>query len=201
LVDKQVSCTIIKGDDILTDSYEIVGCTLHAGGDLKFKNDITIFCAYLPPDISAESFDVAMKSICTLWPSESVCIIVGDFNLPDIDWLSEHPRFNGSKSIALHDMFTDLACSQFISSPTRGNNVLDLLFCNDPMLISDVSVDVPFSNSDHAMIFFTIYSFGALSPAVVHDTNPEIIPVWEKADWNSLRQFFENIAWDESIFD
>ena len=156
MVDKNISCAILQGDATSAGSYEIVGCKLHAGGHLKLKNDITIICAYLPPDISAETFDVAMNAIRT---SESIGIVVGDFNLPDIDWLTEHPKFIGAKGIALHDMFTDLACSQFILSPTRGKNVLDLLFCNDPMLISDVSVNAPFSTSDHARYDILHYLF------------------------------------------
>ena len=101
----------------------------------KLNSDIVIMCAYLPPDISTDSFNFAMNDIRAMWPKDCVCIIVGDFNLPDIDWLAEHPNFIGIKNIALLDMFTDLACNQFITSPTRGRNVLDLLFCNDPMLI------------------------------------------------------------------
>lgn len=158
LVGKRIGCTIIQEDVFTASSFELVGCKLFTGGQFYLKNDIIIICVYLPPDISIDAFNDAMHAIRMIWPSDSVGIVVGDFNLPDIDWSTGNPKLVSAKS-TLMDMFTDLSCSQFIRTPTRGSNVLDLLFCNNPMLIFDVSVGVPFSTSDHAMIFFVIYSY------------------------------------------
>lgn len=49
---------------------------------------------------------------------------------------------------------------QLISEPTRGDNILDLVFSNHRSLISDISVQSPLGNSDHASISFDINASG-----------------------------------------
>jgi hypothetical protein len=44
--------------------------------------DITIFCVYLPPDIASDDFIQAMSDIRANWDSNSVGLIIGDFNEP-----------------------------------------------------------------------------------------------------------------------
>ena len=50
----------------------------------------------------------------------------------------------------------DYGFSQYASVPTRGNNVLDLVLCNDPYTFSCIDVIEPFSNSDHSMVEFSL---------------------------------------------
>jgi len=39
--------------------------------------------------------------------------------------------------------------TQGVSTPTRENNILDLVFANEPILLSSIRVSTPFSSSDH----------------------------------------------------
>ena len=65
-------------------------------------------------------------------------ILIGDFNLPGIKWPS------GISSSMLEnkflDTFSDLNMTQFIDKPTHElGNTLDLLLCNYPQIISDIT--------------------------------------------------------------
>jgi len=81
-------------------------------------------------------------------------VLLGDLYLPDIDWSTNcSPQDFKCKS------FLDLCCeygfTQLVLEPTRLNNILDLVLCNDNMLISDIVVDAPFGLSDHNSIKFS----------------------------------------------
>ena len=51
---------------------------------------------------------------------------------------------------------SDNGCVQLVNNPTRLNNFLDLVLTNDPLIVSSVMVDVPFSTSDHNSITLSI---------------------------------------------
>ena len=81
---------------------------------------------------------------------------IGDFNLPGIDW----ELFCAPQSIkeqSFINFIHDFGLCQLICEPTRGRNILDLLLVNDPLIISDVALDVPFCTSDHESFVFKIY--------------------------------------------
>ena len=71
--------------------------------------------------------------------------IIGDFNMPDVCWSDF--SFKGSHatfSNIMLDFVCDHGLSQCVFDPTRGNNVLDLVFTDDPLLVNDCIVDTPF---------------------------------------------------------
>ena len=55
-----------------------------------------------------------------------------------------------------------------MTKPTKKANIIDLVFCNDLTLISELSVNVPFCNSDHESIHFKIYLSNDMSKPVVN---------------------------------
>jgi len=82
-------------------------------------------------------------------------VIVGDFNLPKIDWDS----YTGP-SDTIHQMLFSFVVyfglTQLINFKTHETNILDLLICNDVNYISRLQSDVPFGTSDHATITFNM---------------------------------------------
>jgi len=40
--------------------------------------------------------------------------------------------------------------------PTKGDNMLDLVLCNDLYVVSCIDVIEPYSNSDHSMVEFNL---------------------------------------------
>ena len=146
---------------------------------------LSIICTYLPPNLSPEIFHESMLYLeldALLSQDDMLIVAVGDFNLPAIDWKCMIPS-QDAKSAEFFNLISTHGLYQFIQEPTRLNNILDLVLCNDSGLISDVEVIVPFGMSDHNAINFSI-------ELVLGDTEPPCaaIPIytWSKADWTNL---------------
>ena len=79
-------------------------------------------------------------------PESNYIVVIGGFNLPSIKWSSDQNipiNIGGSaeNEITFCDMVEDNFLQQFILSLTHiAGNMLDLLFCNTPDIIRDVSV-------------------------------------------------------------
>ena len=143
-------------------------------------------------------------------------VIFADMNCRSIDWINNISS-NFTECMFI-ECISEQGFQQFIDTPTRGDNILDILLCNDHLLISDVEVVEPFSTSDHASILCllntcenfdvknevinlnkhdeTIYN-GINNNNYVNDINCELKKCnWYKADWKRLENFFSYSDWD-----
>ena len=76
--------------------------------------------------------------------------------------------------------------------PTRLVNNLDLVLCNDRMLISDMAVDVPFGLSDHNSIVCSMVT----DPVIIApDARPSPVLNWSGADWSNFSNYCQSINW------
>ena len=82
-----------------------------------------------------------------------VCIM-GDFNCPDIDWnlFSSHTGISNN----FLSLCYEIPLYQFVSLPTRGNNILDLVLASSQDIIENVELHPPPGFSDHNMISFSL---------------------------------------------
>ena len=93
-----------------------------------------------------------------------ICL-VGDFNFPDINWDSwMSPHIEESKESKFIDTVQSCYLHQHTHLPTRrrGNDnpsLLDLLFTDEAMQISDISHHAPLGKSDHDIITFKFHSY------------------------------------------
>ena len=112
------------------------------------------------------------------------------------------------------DATIDLGFSQYVAEPTRGENILDIVLCNDPLLISEVNVGPPFSISDHNRVDFLIClvsvtkitnrsSFNDLKHEKVsaklvakNETTQKSVVLWNKANWDGMEHFLQNVNWE-----
>jgi hypothetical protein len=62
-------------------------------------------------------------------------ILSGDFNLSSIDWETNQAINSKSVEIANNNAFI-----QMVTEPTRGNNILDLLFTTNPALVEHIEI-------------------------------------------------------------
>ena len=124
---------------------------------------------------------------------DMLIVAVGDFNLPSIDWKCMIPS-QDSKCTEFFDLISTHGLYQFVREPTRLNNILDLVLCNDGGLISDVEVIVPFGMSDHNAINFSIE---LVLGDMIYDATP--IFMWNRGDWTNFHAYCEDIDWDEII--
>ena len=89
----------------------------------------------------------------SILPNNCHIILAGDFNLPDVDWSKKFvcPQCRYSAlSNQLINITLDHNLHQVVTSPTRENNILDLVFINVPFLVQNASI-LP-GLSDHDMV-------------------------------------------------
>ncbi|GMT32591.1 hypothetical protein PFISCL1PPCAC_23888, partial [Pristionchus fissidentatus] len=77
------------------------------------------------------------------------CILIGDYNYPDIEWQT----LSSPTHSDLLDFISDHHFSQFVSFPTRLQNYLDLVFSNKD-IIHNISPSPPLS--DHLSVVFDL---------------------------------------------
>jgi hypothetical protein len=107
------------------------------------------------------------------------CFIIGDFNVPDIDW--ENGATSG-RSRELLAAAKDRLLEQLVSFPThiRGN-VLDLVLMDIPERVSDVQDEGRLASSDHVLIMSRIVIKQGQQQAF------KALPDWNRADWTSIK--------------
>ena len=72
-----------------------------------------------------------------------------------------------------------------VTSPTRGQYILDLFFTTNPTLVYDVTI-VP-CLSDHDIVLAQVN----VKPEVTKQV-PRNIPLYKKANWHQLKQFMRD---------
>ena len=82
-------------------------------------------------------------------------MLVGDLNLPHIDWghQTSSPDYIHS---TMFDFIVKRGFSQFVDFCTRQENILDVILCDDDLLIARVAPHPPVGHSDHIVVEFDI---------------------------------------------
>ena len=93
---------------LLCTSTELEAITIEIGKDL------IVCCLYLPPDCSQDYFNEALLHLKNL-PSDSHVVILGDFNLPDINW--ECMAGSSTRSDYFCDVIQDQNFVQLVHNP------------------------------------------------------------------------------------
>ena len=166
---------------------------------------LIIILVYRPPSCSATDFEEILLKIHTyvmLLPSPIPTIIMlGDFNLPDINGSSLNPRCPTAGSLFNLTNLTFL--TQQVTEPTRNSNILDLIFCPDNIINSITVSDTILS--DHHIIYAD-----NLIPVIVPSTaqkNQNLnLPStrietldFNKANWPKLKESLNTIDWPTSF--
>ena len=121
---------------------------------LNYTKVITICLLYIPPNSDPKYISDLSTPLCH---TENL-IILGDLNLPDVNWGS----FSGMSFISssLCEEFFNLNFSQLVTEPTHNKgNLLDVILTNASELIDKVCVSftLPLDlSSDHYIVKFCI---------------------------------------------
>ena len=123
---------------------------------LQLRNDahekLTLTLIYRPPAQLRNIDDQIYNQIAEISCTQNT-VIFGDFNLPVSKWGEALTSHTGL------DLYTNLQESslhQFVHKPTRGTNILDLIFATSENLVSSVIVGEEFSTSDHHIVSFKL---------------------------------------------
>ncbi|KAL5250379.1 hypothetical protein ACHWQZ_G016198 [Mnemiopsis leidyi] len=172
--------------------------------------DTIIGTIYRPPDAPLTSFTDSLEMLQTQINSLSKnnrmpdIYIMGDFNLPAIDW--ESGQIDSGQPLAIQQACHKLInfaetnfLTQVVDHPTRGGNTLDLIFTNK---VQDVCNSKAYETllSDHQLIELTL-SYNPLKPK--EDFKQEIdlhsfraVDV-HSADYNSINDLLADVDWDK----
>jgi len=151
------------------------------------------------------AFIACLELLCNI---NYTVFIVGDFNMPDVCWSDF--SFTGSHanfSNIMLDFVCDHGLSQCVVEPTRGNNLLDLVFTNDPLLVNDCNVDAAFIGCDHMSVHFNIVLPVELSPNIClplcDDPESEVLCFYNfnAGDYDGLNMYLSSVNWQEVFGD
>ena len=182
-----VSCALksspVNIDYCVCPLLELVGCTLKCN-----KVPTYMFCYYCPPNVTFDVFKHSLDYFKSLCLSKS-CVIFGDFNLPSINWLAPYDCKEPKLRVFI-EFCSDVGLDQMNMYPTRYNNLLDLVLTNDQLLISSLSVGVPFSTSDHNSISVSVILPQCVDNkgCVINDSEVKVRN-WSEANWTAYSQY------------
>jgi hypothetical protein len=116
---------------------------------------------------------------------------MGDFNYPNIDW----EKLDGdTNSLEFLNLVQDCFLVQHVNVPTRGDNILDLVFTSEDNMVENIEVREHFSSSDHNIIVWT------LNCKTVMNENHMINYDYTKADYVKINENIKSINWDIEFF-
>ena len=158
-------CCIYVRNDIMTYDELAWSNSVVDMCSVKLKtNDTLVINIYRPPDTERhenafEEALVKLEEILAKNENNNI-IITGDLNFPTIEWAVDDEmnvlitsQTLPKQAKALFDLLDEYCLMQCISKPTRGQNILDLVFTNNQQLISDIQInDVSKTISDHKII-------------------------------------------------
>ena len=108
---------------------------------------------YRPPASDTRCLEILQRNLKQQTPQAEI-ILVGDFNLKDVDWNSRLMLNNSVDYEFFSDILFDNFLTQMVLQLTRGNNILDLVLTNNSDVICDAEVGEPIS--DHNIITFNV---------------------------------------------
>ena len=163
---------------------------------------------YRPPDAPLDSFKEALGHLqskldeCSASRKTPDIYIMGDFNLPEIDW--ESPDSADCPTVAeqqaaklLLDFIDRNFLTQAVCQPTRGGNTIDLVLTNKSQDIIETSV-IDTQMSDHKLVQLTL-GYNPLKPTVHQpppiDQHSFRAVNFHQADFDTMNRQISEIDW------
>lgn len=115
------------------------------------QEDLYVGVCYRSPNATAEEENKILNSIRS--KCDKAILVMGDFNFRNINWETGE---GGGDSAKFLDVVNDLFLTQHVRKPTRGENILDLVFTSEAGLVKDLEVGCPVGNSDHNLLSWVI---------------------------------------------
>ena len=155
---------------------------------------IKLVLVYRPPEAPGSQADGGNTArLCNLLRGLAGRVVVlGDFNLPGIDWDSWWSASAGERAVL--DTFGDKFWHQLVRGPThRAGNTLDLCVTSSLELVAGVEITAPLGNSDHNGLEVTLVGSGQ------DKSSKEKVPDWTKANMEGMREKLAEVHWEEEL--
>jgi hypothetical protein len=192
LTSKSFATSCVSIDYDAFSLVELVGVEI-----LVDKVCLVILCFYCAPNVSRQQFQKCLECLNSVLNCVSTkgLLLVGDFNIPDINW--DFPNCSASSKESDFLLFSnDAGLQQINRFQTRGKNILDLILTNDPLIISNVSLNHPLGSSDHdSLIIKIILTCNVDSNKLDARSTNESGYIWSKANWDGCVVSCLKINW------
>ena len=162
--------------------------------------DLLLFACFYRSPTTTEASEVNNERLnrlfqCIMNKKYSHICLVGDFNFKKINWDKMTTRHEGSTEAKFLDTVQNCFLHQHMELPTRrrGNDepsLLDLLFTNEALQISDISHHAPLGKSDHDVVAFKFHCY-------IDYTKPKGRYVYDKADFEGMKNDLKQTRWKE----
>ena len=188
----------------ISEYEELFSPSVFCKVDLSKEESFLVGVVYRSPNSDDVENDKLMKQLNHVY---SLCkksgdkfVLLGDFNLPDIDWKEE----SSTKSIEhLSSRFLEYCMldgmTQFVTHPTHHRTtqtptLIDLILSNLPTLVHDVKYFPPLGMSHHSVLTCEL---DLMSPEV---NQPSVLKFQvDKGDYAGMRVSFSNLDWDSLL--
>jgi hypothetical protein len=173
------------------NNLDIVACdrAIDFNQYCKFKLELKcetlyFYLVYRPPTGGNTSKDGISEIFRN---AEKNSVIIGDFNLPDIDWINGTAGSRSSGTVLEEAVSAGLVQMVDFPTHTRGN-ILDLVLTNMPDRVDNVKQEGRLGKSDHVIITCDVAA-GPRGGANIKVKN------WNKADWEGIRRGIRDTVW------
>ena len=164
---------------------------------LKNSDILTAGCVYRSPSGNAhESVDEIVHLLhSVLAANPSHLLICGDFNIPQVDWISS---FSSAPDAHFSQKFLDAVHScllfQHVTQPTRFRegerpSVLDLVFTNEEGMVMGLQYLPGLGKSDHVTLWFQLACYTHQTSAQLNRLN------FNRARWSDLNAMLGKVNW------
>ena len=127
--------------------------------------------------------------------------ISGDFNYPHIDWEAGVENTTDTQGRDLQEFINRNFLTQVVNTPTRENNVLDIVLTNVPRYVTEVRV-TPTPLSDHHLVQLQL-GFNLINPLTnrTSPTDPNSFRAvnYHKADFEAMNRDLAEVDWMELL--
>ena len=159
---------------------------------LSLNQQLVVINVYRPPNRDLEYQQELCDCICEIvrrYPN-SFIFCVGDLNLPDIDWTSNSIiNYQYPLDISRFILTTAAECyfTQLVNIPTRGENILDIVFTNRPSFVNYCTV-VP-GVSDHDAVVVSFIAKATYQNEIKHQCY-----LWNRGNFVDMRVAFTEFS-------
>ena len=184
----------LESEQLFVNETKVENVSVKLKGD-KYEG-ITVCCIYRSPSSNPDQDkDLTLLLKNQVTAAKRGIVIVGDFNLPEIDWNTCQVKNSSNSGLMFVDAVRKLYLSQHIDFPTRGRgtdtpHLLDLVLTDQP-IIEKIDRIAPIGKSDHCVILVKT-NIGTVQEHSKQKLN------FDKGDYNGFRSYMHK-NWDEEL--
>ena len=163
------------------------------------SSNVQVVIVYRPPSntpMANEQVASFIEQFCL----DKEVIVLGDFNLPHINWNSKNQlRQLPTLETMFMDVFDGLGLTQWVSEPTfpRSGNTLDLVLTSEEDRIGSVQVMPPLAGCDHSPVLFDyVFQTDSCNLDEEHSHVGDQQRAWHRGKYTVIRHHLADIDWD-----